>query len=43
MGSITGKTGQTQTVDMGAAPTHAAAWAKGVAAAIGVGIAGMVV
>jgi hypothetical protein len=42
MGSITGITGQTQTVEVGAAPSQTAAWMKGVAAAAGVGLAGMV-
>jgi hypothetical protein len=42
MGSITGITGQTQAVEMGAAPVQTAAWMKGLAAAAGVGIAGMV-
>jgi hypothetical protein len=43
MGTLTGKTGKTQTVILGAAPSQAAEWKKGVAAAIGVGIAGMAV
>jgi hypothetical protein len=42
LGSITGLTGQTQTVEVGAAPSQTAAWMKGVAAAAGVGLAGMV-
>ncbi|KAL6709097.1 hypothetical protein ACN47E_001913 [Coniothyrium glycines] len=45
MGTLTGKTGQTQTIVMGAgaAPTDTAVWLKGVAAAVGVGLAGLVV
>jgi hypothetical protein len=43
MGSLTGKTGQTQTIVMGAAPTQGAVWVKGVAAAVGVGVVGMLV
>ncbi|KAF1943768.1 hypothetical protein EJ02DRAFT_121513 [Clathrospora elynae] len=43
MGTLTGKTGQTQTVMVGAAPTQGPGWVKGVAAVVGVGIAGMVV
>jgi hypothetical protein len=43
MGTLTGRTGQTQTIVMGAAPTQGAGWVKGVAAAVGVGVVGMVV
>jgi hypothetical protein len=43
MGSLTGETGKTQTVYMGAAPSQVAGWAKGVIAAVGAGIAGIVV
>jgi hypothetical protein len=43
MGTLTGKTGQTQTIVMGAAPTQGAGWAKGVVAAVGVGVVGMMV
>ncbi|EOA87332.1 uncharacterized protein SETTUDRAFT_179109 [Exserohilum turcica Et28A] len=44
MGTLTGETGQTQTVAVveGAAPTPVARWAKGVAAVVGVGIAGVI-
>jgi hypothetical protein len=42
MGTLTGKTGQTRTIVMGAAPTQGAGWIKGVAAAVGVGVVGMV-
>lgn len=43
MGTLTGKTGQTQTVVevVAAAPTHDSGWAKGVAAMVGVGIMGI--
>ena len=42
MGTLTGKTGQTQTVVMGAAPTNGVGgWVKGVAVAAGVGVMGM--
>ncbi|KZM26506.1 uncharacterized protein EKO05_0005472 [Ascochyta rabiei] len=44
MGTLTGKTGQTQTIHMvGAAQTPAAGLRKGIAAAVAVGIAGLVV
>lgn len=45
MGTLTGKTGQTQTIYMvvGAAPTPAVDLRKGIAAAVAVGIAGLVV
>ncbi|KAH8725858.1 hypothetical protein GQ44DRAFT_615058, partial [Phaeosphaeriaceae sp. PMI808] len=42
MGTLTGDTGKTQTV-MGVAPVHTARLIHGVAAAVGVGIAGLVV
>jgi len=42
MGTLTGQVGQTKTV-AGAAPTQAAVWKRGVAVAVGVGLAGMVV
>lgn len=42
MGTLTGEPGQTKTVAMGAAPTQAAGW-RGVAAAVGVGVVGMMV
>ncbi|KAL5120037.1 hypothetical protein ACEQ8H_002135 [Pleosporales sp. CAS-2024a] len=41
--SWTGATGQTQTVYEGAAPLDAAGWARGVVAAVGLGVVGMVV
>jgi hypothetical protein len=43
MGTLTGKTGKTQTIIMGAAPSQTVQWRRGIAAAVGVGIAGMVV
>ncbi|KAH4989758.1 hypothetical protein HBI76_073280 [Parastagonospora nodorum] len=43
MGSLTGETGITQTVFLGAAPSQAAGWARGIVAAVGVGFAGIVV
>ncbi|KAF1837803.1 hypothetical protein BDW02DRAFT_645155 [Decorospora gaudefroyi] len=43
MGTLTGKTGVTKTVAMGAAPTQGSGWMRGVVAAVGVGIAGVVV
>jgi hypothetical protein len=43
MGTLTGKTGVTRTIVVNAAPTQATGWAKGLAAAVGVGMAGMVV
>jgi hypothetical protein len=43
MGTLTGKTGRTQTVAMGAAPTQGPGWGLGVAAAVGAGMVGMVV
>jgi hypothetical protein len=45
MGTLTGRTGQTQTIALGgAAPTQGPGWIKGVAAAaVGVGIAGIFV
>ena len=43
MGTLTGETGHTQTVVIGAAPTQGAVWVRGVAAAVGVGIAGIVI
>ncbi|KAF1847122.1 uncharacterized protein K460DRAFT_352302 [Cucurbitaria berberidis CBS 394.84] len=42
MGTLTGEPGQTKTVMLGAAPTEAAGW-RGVAAAVGVGVVGMMV
>ncbi|KAF1921440.1 hypothetical protein BDU57DRAFT_426151, partial [Ampelomyces quisqualis] len=42
MGTLTGET-QQQTVIMGAAPSHRPDWVRGVVAAIGVGVAGLVV
>lgn len=44
MGTLTGETGQTQTVVIvqGAAPTYDPGWVRGVAAVVGVGIAGVV-
>lgn len=43
MGTLTGDTGRTKTVVMGAAPTYTPGWMRGVAVAVGVGFAGMVV
>jgi len=43
MGTLTGKTGVTRTIVVNAAPTQGVGWAKGLAAAVGVGIAGMAV
>lgn len=43
MGTLTGDTGKTKTFVLGAAPTQTAAWARGVVAAVGVGLAGLVV
>ncbi len=43
MGTLTGKTGVTRTIVVGAAPTHGAGWATGLAAAVGVGLAGMAI
>ncbi|KAH7083670.1 hypothetical protein FB567DRAFT_550710 [Paraphoma chrysanthemicola] len=43
MGTLTGETGKTQTIIIGAAPSQAAQLIRGIAAAVGVGIAGMVV
>lgn len=43
MGTLTGNTGHTQTVVVGAAPTQGAVWVRGIAAAVGAGIAGIVV
>lgn len=42
MGTLTGKP-ERQTVFMGAAPTHGPDWVRGVVAAVGVGVAGLVV
>jgi hypothetical protein len=42
MGTLTGELGGTSTIVLGAAPSQAPGWAKGVAAAVGVGIVGMV-
>jgi hypothetical protein len=42
MGTLTGKP-ERQTVVMGAAPTHGPDWVRGVVAAVGVGVAGLVV
>ncbi|KNG52475.1 hypothetical protein DDE82_006325 [Stemphylium lycopersici] len=43
MGTLTGKTGQTRTVVVGAAPTNGVGgWVKGVAVAAGVGVMGLV-
>jgi hypothetical protein len=43
MGTLTGETGRTRTVVMGAAPSQAAGRVRGIVAAVGVGIVGMVV
>ncbi|KAH6875961.1 hypothetical protein BKA58DRAFT_437916 [Alternaria rosae] len=43
MGTLTGKTGVTRTVVVNAAPTQGVGWAKGFAAAVGIGMAGMAV
>lgn len=43
MGTLTGRTGVTRTLVVGAAHTQTAAWMKGVVAAVGVGIAGILV
>ncbi|KAG9191086.1 hypothetical protein G6011_09174 [Alternaria panax] len=43
MGTLTGRTGVTRTVVVNAAPTPGVGWVEGLAAAVGVGIAGMVV
>ncbi|USP81941.1 hypothetical protein yc1106_09215 [Curvularia clavata] len=43
MGTLTGETGQTQTVVIqGAAPTYDPGWVRGIAAVVGIGIAGVV-
>lgn len=43
MGTLTGEAGKTKTIVAGAAPTQAVGWMKGVAAAVGVGVVGVVV
>lgn len=43
MGTLTGEAGKTQTVVMGAAASQVPAWKRGVVAAMGVGMVGMVV
>ncbi|CAA9959713.1 hypothetical protein PTMSG1_03122 [Pyrenophora teres f. maculata] len=43
LGTLTGETGHTQTVVIAAAPTQGAVWIRGVAAAVGVGIAGVMI
>ena len=43
MGTLTGVPGKTKTIVVGAAPTHAAGWMRGVAAAVGVGIVGVMI
>jgi len=43
LGTLTGETGKTKTVVMGAAPSQGPGWKRGVVAAVGVGIVGMVV
>ncbi|KAI8932135.1 hypothetical protein NX059_011018 [Plenodomus lindquistii] len=43
LGTIKGEAGKTKTIYAGAAPTQAAVWMRGVAAAVGVGVVGIVV
>ncbi|KAH9871468.1 hypothetical protein IAQ61_005647 [Plenodomus lingam] len=42
LGTIEGQAGSTRTIYEGAAPTPAAVWARGVAAAVGMGVLGLV-
>ena len=43
MGTLTGKSGQTKTIVVGAAPTLGAGLMKGMVVAAGVGLAGLIV
>jgi hypothetical protein len=43
MGTLTGRTGVTRTVVVNSAPTSGLGWSKGLAAVVGVGMAGIVV
>ncbi|KAF2826001.1 hypothetical protein CC86DRAFT_248340, partial [Ophiobolus disseminans] len=43
MGTLTGETGKTKTIYVGAAPSQAPGWVHGFAAVVGVGVVGMAV
>jgi hypothetical protein len=43
MGTLTGELGVTKTIFMGAAATQSPRWVEGVAAAVGVGVVGVLI